>query len=161
MDVFEIEAIGRVVGGRSRPDDDDWGANRASIQLDAERFGPEALTGLDQFSHAEIVFVFDRVGADEITFDARHPRGCRDWPKVGIFAQRGKNRPGRIGVSVCRVLGVDGMTVSVEGLDAIDGTPVLDIKPVMSGFQPRGDIIEPNWAREIMATYWSAPSSEG
>ncbi len=155
MDVFEIEAVGRVIGGRTEPEDDDWGASRASIELDPARFGPEALIGLDQFSHAEIVFVFDRVGAEEITLDARHPRGRRDWPRVGIFAQRGKSRPGRIGVSVCRILGVDGLSLSVEGLDAIDGTPVLDIKPVMSGFQPRGDIVEPDWAREIMTTYWS------
>jgi len=156
MEIFEIEAVGRVHGGRSKPEDDDWGASRVSIVLDPDRFGPEALLGLDQFSHAEIVFIFDRVDPDQITFDARHPRERQDWPKVGIFAQRGKNRPGRIGVSVCRVLGVGGLTLFVEGLDAIDGTPVLDIKPVMSGFQPRGDIVEPEWAKEIMTTYWSA-----
>jgi len=89
MDVFEIEAIGRVTGGRAEPDDDNWGSSRAAIELDPARFGPESLIGLDHFSHAEIVFVFDRVGADEITRDARHPRGRPDWPKVGIFAQRG------------------------------------------------------------------------
>jgi tRNA (Thr-GGU) A37 N-methylase len=54
------------------------------------------------------------------------------------------------------VLRVEGGTLFVEGLDAIDGTPVLDIKPVMSGFQARGDIVQPDWAREIMGTYWSA-----
>ena len=156
MDIFEIEAIGRVHGGRSEPADDDWGASRALIALNQARFGPEALVGLDQFSHAEIVFIFDRVGPDEITFDARRPRGRQDWPRVGIFAQRGKNRPSRIGVSICRILRVDGLTLSVDGLDAIDGSPVLDIKPVMSGFQPRGDIVEPRWSKEIMAAYWSA-----
>jgi tRNA (Thr-GGU) A37 N-methylase len=51
-------------------------------------------------------------------------------------------------------LAVDGLIVEVRGLDAIDGTPVLDIKPVMSGFLPRGEIREPDWAREIMANYW-------
>jgi tRNA-Thr(GGU) m(6)t(6)A37 methyltransferase TsaA len=156
MEVFQIEAVGRVRGGRRVPDDDDWETNQALIELDPGRFSVESLVGLEQFSHAEIVFVFDRVRPDEVTYDARHPRGRRDWPRVGIFAQRGKNRPSRIGVSACRILQVDGLTLRVAGLDAVDGSPVLDIKPVMSGFQPRGRIVEPAWAIEIMKGYWTA-----
>jgi tRNA (Thr-GGU) A37 N-methylase len=154
MSTFTIRAVGHVQGGRDVPEDDDWGHSRARIVLDPEHFTPDSLLGLDTFSHAEIVFLFDRVGENEITYDARHPRGNKDWPKVGIFAQRGKNRPSRIGVTVCRVIGVAGLELSVEGLDAIDGTPVLDIKPVMSGFLPRGEIKEPAWAGELMKGYW-------
>jgi tRNA (adenine37-N6)-methyltransferase len=154
VETFTIEAVGRVRGGRDVPEDDNWGASRASILLDGARFSSEALLGLEAFSHAEVVFVFDRVGDQELTFDARHPRGNKNWPRVGIFAQRGKNRPSRIGVSVCRIVGIDGLSLEVEGLDAIDGTPVLDIKPVLSGFLPRGEVREPAWAREIMASYW-------
>ncbi|RJF86660.1 S-adenosylmethionine-dependent methyltransferase [Oleomonas cavernae] len=153
MDIV-MQPVGQVRGGRNVPEDDDWGRSRAAIALDPSRFGPEALAGLESFSHAEIVYLFDRVGDDEITLGARHPRGRTDWPKIGIFAQRGKNRPNRIGVSVCRIVAVDGLRLEVEGLDAIDGTPVLDIKPVMSGFAPRGALHEPDWAREIMAEYW-------
>jgi tRNA (Thr-GGU) A37 N-methylase len=153
MDVI-MKPVGRVNGGRADPIDDDWGRSRAVIELDAERFDETALSGLDAFSHAEILYLFDRVGVDEIVSGARHPRGRRDWPKIGIFAQRGKNRPNRIGVTVCRIVSVSGLRLEVEGLDAIDGTPVLDIKPVMSGFTPRGAFREPDWAREIMATYW-------
>ena len=91
---------------------------------------------------------------DKIVSGARHPRHNVAWPKVGIFAQRGKNRPNRIGVTVCRIVAVDGLSLEVEGLDAIDGTPVVDIKPVLSGFLPRGDVREPAWAGEIMETYW-------
>ena len=151
---FCIEAIGRVRGGRDVAEDDDWGRSRAAIELDAARFGEDALLGLDSFSHAEIVFLFDRVREDEINRGARHPRGNPHWPKVGIFAQRGKDRPSRIGVSVCRIVTVSGLSLEVEGLDAIDGSPVLDIKPVMSGFLPRSEVREPAWAREIMARYW-------
>ena len=154
MTTFSIKAVGHVRGGRDVPEDDDWGLSRARIVLDPERFTADALLGLDAFSHAEIVFIFDRVGQDEITYDARHPRGNKDWPRVGIFAQRGRNRPGRIGVTVCRILGVDRTELSVEGLDAIDGTPVLDIKPLMTGFLPRGEIREPSWAQELMKEYW-------
>jgi tRNA (adenine37-N6)-methyltransferase len=72
---------------------------------------------------------------------------------VGIFAQRAKDRPNRIGVSVCRLVRVDGLDVHVGGLDAVDGTPVLDLKPVMAGFLPRGELREPEWASELMAGY--------
>lgn len=154
MDTFAMHAIGHVVVGRTEAIDDVWGSVRAAIELDDTRFGAGSLAGLADFSHAEIVFVFDRVTDDKIVTDARHPRGRTDWPRVGIFAQRGKNRPNRIGVTVCRIVGVTGTRLDVEGLDAIDGTPVLDIKPVMSGFVPRGDVREPDWAREIMAAYW-------
>ena len=150
-----MTAIGRVEGGRDVAEDDDWGASRAAIVLDPARFTPDALAGLDTFSHAEIVFVFDRVTDAEIVTGARHPRGRKDWPLTGIFAQRGKNRPNRIGVSVCRIVSVEGLRVEVEGLDAINGTPVLDIKPVLSDFLPRGEVKEPAWARELMADYWS------
>ena len=98
--------------------------------------------------------MFDKVTDDQIVSGARHPRGRTDWPKIGIFAQRGKNRPNRIGLTTCRILSVSGRDLTVEGLDAIDGTPVLDIKPVMAGFLPRGEVREPDWAREIMAGYW-------
>jgi tRNA-Thr(GGU) m(6)t(6)A37 methyltransferase TsaA len=151
---FVMSPIGYVRGGRSDPIDDDWGASRARLELDPARFGPDALTGLSDFSHVEVVYVFDRVGEGEIETGARHPRGRTDWPKVGIFAQRGKNRPNRLGVSMARIVRVEGLSVEVEGLDAIDGTPVLDIKPVLKGFLPRGDIREPAWAADIMRAYW-------
>lgn len=152
--MIAMEPVGRVRGGRTEAVDDDWGGSHATIELDRARFTAEALTGLDSFSHAEIVYLFDRVGADEIVTSARHPRGRSDWPKVGIFAQRGKNRPNRIGVTICRIVGIDGLSLEVQGLDAIDGTPVLDIKPVLSGFLPRDEVREPDWAREIMKIYW-------
>ena len=151
---FKMQPIGRVSGGRADPIDDDWGKSRAVIALDPARFDDTALAGLEAFSHVEIVFVFNQVRDDQIVSGARHPRGREDWPKIGIFAQRGKNRPNRIGLTVCRIVSVSGRELEVEGLDAIDGTPVLDIKPFMSGFGPRGEVREPAWAREIMAEYW-------
>jgi tRNA (adenine37-N6)-methyltransferase len=151
--MIQVEPVGYVRGGRVTPTDDQWGSSRASIELSAP-FREDALVGLEQFSHAEIVYLFDQVTAAEIVTGARHPRGRADWPKVGIFAQRGKNRPNRLAVSVCRVLQVVGTKLDVEGLDAIDGTPVIDIKPVLSGFLLRGELREPEWAREIMEQYW-------
>lgn len=151
---FTILPVGHVVGGRVPADDDDWDAVTARIELDTARFGPEALLGLDAFSHAEIVYLFDKLPESQVTTGARRPRGNPDWPLVGIFAQRGRNRPNRLAVSVCRIEKVEGTTLHVRGLDAIDGTPVIDIKPVMQGFAPRGELREPDWAREIMSGYW-------
>ncbi len=154
MTAFAMHPVGRVVSARAEPEDDGWDAVECRAELDPARFGPEALAGLADFSHAEILFVFDRVAEAEIETGARHPRGRKDWPKVGIFAQRGKNRPNRIGSTVARILGLEGLTLRLEGLDAIDGTPVLDIKPWMGGFAPRGAVREPAWTAEIMAEYW-------
>jgi tRNA (Thr-GGU) A37 N-methylase len=133
-----LKPIGHVRGGRAEPIDDDWDSVDATIELDETQFKPDATASLDAFSHIEVVFHFNRVP------DAL----------VGIFAQRGKGRPNRIGVTVCRLLAADGLRLKVRGLDAIDGTPVLDIKPVMRGFLPRGDVREPDWAAELMAGYW-------
>ena len=141
-------------GGRSEPDDDDWGAVACKIALDPARYGPEALVGLDDFSHAVVVFLFDRIDPAAVTTGARRPRGNPAWPEVGVFAQRGSPRPNRLGVTTVEVLGVAGLGLRVRGLDAIDGTPVLDIKPAMSGFEPRGPLREPDWARAIMQAYW-------
>jgi tRNA-Thr(GGU) m(6)t(6)A37 methyltransferase TsaA len=151
---FTLEPIGHVRGGRDQPVDDDWGRSRARIELEPARFGPEALAGLADFSHLEVIFVFDRVDEAEIEYGARHPRGRADWPRVGIFAQRGKNRPNRLGLCTCRILGVEGLAVEVEGLDAIDGTPVVDLKPAMAQFLPRGEVREPAWAADLMKDYW-------
>jgi tRNA-Thr(GGU) m(6)t(6)A37 methyltransferase TsaA len=124
----------------------------ARIELDG--FAPDALGALDEFSHVEVLFVFDRVDLASVCRGARHPRGREDWPLVGIFAQRAKDRPNRIGSTVCEVVRVDGASIEVRGLDAVDGTPVLDLKPFMPGFAPRGRVRQPAWATELMAGYW-------
>ncbi|WP_323747384.1 SAM-dependent methyltransferase [Catenulispora rubra] len=149
----DIIPIGQVVGGRTEPRDDDWGGEQAVIRLD-ERFEPEALAGLDAFSHVEVVYRFHLVDPDKVQTGARHPRNNTEWPLVGIFAQRGKNRPNRIGVSRCRLVRVEGREVHVAGLDAVDGTPVLDLKPYMVEFGPIGEVAQPEWATELMREYY-------
>jgi tRNA-Thr(GGU) m(6)t(6)A37 methyltransferase TsaA len=154
-----LRAIGHVRGGRRAPDDDGWREVEARIELDTGEFGAEALAGLAEFSHAEVLFHFHAADEGEIEKGARHPRGNAAWPKVGIFAQRGKDRPNRIGATICEIVSVHGTTLTVRGLDAIDGTPVIDIKPVMTGFLPRGAVREPSWAAELMKRYWWPPNA--
>lgn len=147
------KAVAVVVGGRSDVIDDDWGGVTATLRL-VDSIPADALTGLDAFSHVEVVFFFDRVPEERVETGARHPRGRNDWPLVGIFAQRGKNRPNRLGVSRAEILSVEGREVHVRGLDAVAGTPVLDIKPVMREFEPRGAVRQPAWATELMREYY-------
>ena len=152
-DQIIVEPIGYVRGGRTEAVDDEWGSIRAEIAL-GPSFSAAALLGLSEFSHLEVIFFFDRVPKKKIETGARHPRGRADWPCVGIFAQRGKNRPNRLGLCTCKILGVSETTIWVEGLDAIDGTPVLDLKPVMREFLPREQLRQPDWSTEIMGAYW-------
>ncbi|GAA4605510.1 tRNA-Thr(GGU) m(6)t(6)A37 methyltransferase TsaA [Actinoplanes octamycinicus] len=154
QNLVTVRPVAHVVGGRDDVVDDAWDGVSAVIRLDAAQFGEDALYGLDQFSHLEVVFHFDRVPVEKVETGARHPRGNTDWPLVGIFAQRGKNRPNRIGVSRCRLHRVDGLDLHVSGLDAVAGTPVLDIKPYLAEFGPRGDVRQPEWSTEIMRSYY-------
>lgn len=151
-----IRAIGHVTGSRTDRRDDWWADETATIVL-TDEFDEESLLGLDGFSHVEVIFRFHGIGDDEITIGARHPRGNPSWPRVGIFAQRASKRPNRLGVTTCELLGVEGRGIRVRGLDAIDGTPVLDVKPVMRAFLPRSEVAEPGWVEELMAGYWDGP----
>jgi tRNA (Thr-GGU) A37 N-methylase len=145
--------IGFVEAMRLHAEDDFWGGEEACIRLSGE-FTAESLQGLADFSHVEIIYLFHEVDLSKIVTGARHPRNNAAWPCVGIFAQRGKNRPNRIGSTICRVLRVAGTQLYVAELDAIDKTPVLDIKPVMAEFLPRQPVRQPRWSTELMSRYW-------
>lgn len=151
-----VHPIGAVLGGRDEWREDDWGGVEAIIALDTERFTEDVVTGLAEFSHLEVVFRFDRVDPAEIRTGPRPARGNPDWPPVGVFAHRGPYRPNRIGVSRCRLLGVSGLELRVAGLDALAGTPVLDVKPYLAEFGVREPVAQPTWATELMASYYSS-----
>ncbi len=153
-DTFTMTPIGHVECERTEPIDDDWGSIESNIHIDSDQFTADVLAGLTDFSHIDVVYYFDRVDEAKINLGARHPRNRPDWPLVGIFAQRAKARPNRIGVTTCELIGVDGLSICVRGLDAIDATPVLDIKPHVREFQPRRPVTQPDWIGELMANYW-------
>lgn len=134
--------------------DDYWGGELATIEL-AANVPDDSLDGLDAFSHAEILFVFDKLDPSALTTGARHPRGNTSWPKVGIFAQRAKARPNRIGATIVKIVKREGRTLTVSGLDALDGTPVIDIKPVFREFLPSDPVVQPPWTHELMRDYWT------
>lgn len=152
---FRISSIGVVRSPvKTRPTDDAWGGVVSKIELNGRQFSLESMAGLQDFSHIQVVFYFHLVSPEEIQSGARHPRSRTDWPKVGIFAQRTRLRPNRLGVSTCRLLRVDGLSLTVLDLDAVDETPVIDLKPYMLEFGPKGDVRQPAWASELMSTYF-------
>ncbi len=151
--MYTIKPIARVRAKRDLAEDDFWGGSTASIEL-LDHMDAESLIGLEAFSHAEILYLFDRVDEAKIVTGARHPRNNSDWPRVGIFAQRAKNRPNRLGSTIVRIISREGRSLLVAELDAIDGTPVIDIKPVMQEFLPRQQVRQPAWSSELMTQYW-------
>lgn len=151
-----LNSIGEIRNSRSNIEDDYWGDIISEIIIDKTKFEEDSLYGLEEFTHIEIVFYMDKVDSEKITARARHPRNRKDWPKVGIFSQRAKARPNQIGVSRCKIVKVEGLKIIVEALDAINGTPVLDIKPYMEEFGPIGSVNQPEWSREVMRNYYKS-----
>ncbi|MGW5350656.1 SAM-dependent methyltransferase [Streptomyces sp. NPDC004031] len=151
---FEITPIGTVRNDRTDVQDtDNWGAVRSVITVD-ERFGEACLQGVEGFSHVEVLFVFDRFEEKDDYREPRPYRGRADLPPMGIFAGRGPRRPNRIGVTCCAVESVRGRELTVVGLDAVSGTPVIDLKPVMEEFRVL-DVTQPEWVSRMMADYFT------
>jgi tRNA-Thr(GGU) m(6)t(6)A37 methyltransferase TsaA len=148
-----LSPIGTVKNSRPLVEDDNWGRVISVIELNSS-FTEEALVQIENFSHAEIIYYFHLVADSKIETGARYPRDNKDWPKAGIFAQRGKNRPNRLGATIVKIIRREGTKLFVQGLDAVDGTPVLDIKPVMKEFLPREEVGQPDWATDLMKNYW-------
>ena len=148
-----LQPVAFVKNTRTDFSDDFWGSIVSEIEL-AEDVPTEAFDGIDEFSHLEIIFYFDKADQSKAVYKY-HPRGNKNWPEVGIFAQRKKDRPNSIGLTVAELIKREGNKIWVKKLDAIDGTPVLDIKPVLKEFLPHGEIRQPQWSKELMKDYWA------
>lgn len=153
MPSFEITPIGTVRNDRTDVQHtDNWGAVRSTITID-KRFGEASLQGLEGFSHVEVLFVFDQFSELDDYREPRPYRGRSDLPPVGVFAGRSPRRPNRIGVTCCAVESVYGRELTVVGLDAVSGTPVIDLKPAMTEFHPM-NIEQPEWVSHLMSEYF-------
>ena len=104
----------------------------------------EALNGLEGFSHI-IVLYWMHLATREKKRLKTHPMGRQDVPPQGLFATRSPNRPNPLGKTTVRLLERKGNVLRVQGLDAIDGTPVIDIKPYMPGYDSATDATTPDW----------------
>ncbi|HOP11677.1 MAG TPA: tRNA (N6-threonylcarbamoyladenosine(37)-N6)-methyltransferase TrmO [Oscillospiraceae bacterium] len=131
--------------------DYNWGTVISEIILAPEY--EKGLTGLAEFNHAIIVFHLNEAKYIPEKHLVRRPQGREDMPMVGIFAQRAKDRPNPIGITAVEIIAVSGNILTVKGLDAIDGTPVLDIKPYYPQYDKK-DASTPKWVETLMETYF-------
>ncbi len=108
----------------------------------------DALDGLAEFSHIFVLFYLHQVTDKEHLPVKVHPRGRMDLPLVGIYATRTNLRPNGIGVTVVELLKIDGTTLTVRGLDAYDGTPVVDVKPY-DNWDTKTAVRVPGWRKKL------------
>ncbi|HEY7930736.1 MAG TPA: SAM-dependent methyltransferase [Acidimicrobiales bacterium] len=148
-----VRPVAYIRNDRAEALDDHWDDVVSTVEL-AQDVPSEALRGLDGFSHVEIIFFAD--WAEDVPPGPwhRHPRANADWPDVGVFAQRNKDRPNRILLSTVAIESLDERSFQVRGLDGIDGTPVLDIKPVFRWSVPRGELRVAPWSEELGESYF-------
>ena len=147
-----LKPVATVKNSRKEPCDDHWSEIVSEIEL-ADDLPTEVFENISGFSYLEIIYYFDQVKTEDILFSGR-PRGNPSYPLAGIFAQRKKDRPNKIGLCTVKLLEHVGRTLKVINLDAIDGTPIIDIKPVFKEFQPQGEIRQPEWVADLMKNYW-------
>ncbi|MDX1958239.1 MAG: SAM-dependent methyltransferase [Leptospiraceae bacterium] len=150
--MINLQPIAFVKNSRKDPIDDLWQSIIAEITL-AEHVPTEVFDGITQFSHLEIIYYFNKVKDSDIVFSGR-PRGNPNYPLVGIFGQRKKDRPNKIGLATVELIEHNQSSITVKYLDAIDNTPILDIKPVFKEFEPKTEILEPDWVKDLMKDYW-------
>ncbi len=151
---IEIEPVAIVKNKRAELKDDFWGDVITEIEL-LPHIPSETLNGIDTFSHLEIIYQFNKVPDNTIVLHG-HPRGNKNWPDVGIFAQRKKDRPNKIGLTIVELIKRKERSLLVKNFDAIDGTPIIDIKPVMKEFLPVTAVQQPDWSVELMQDYWKS-----
>ncbi|HEY6638051.1 MAG TPA: tRNA (N6-threonylcarbamoyladenosine(37)-N6)-methyltransferase TrmO [Solirubrobacterales bacterium] len=130
--VYEVRAIGRVQSPltemQSAPRQGDEGAPDVWIE-----FEPEVLAGLRGTKPGDrlvIITWLDRADRNVLTV---HPRGDTSRPQAGVFSTRSHHRPNPIGLHPVEVLEIEGASMRVSNLEALDGTPVVDVKPVLEG----------------------------
>lgn len=144
-----MQSIGTIQNAVSEPVDEGWGGVQSDIVLRPDLAG--ILSGLEQFSHALVIYwMHEMPPTTQLT---RRPRGRADLPELGLLAQRARHRPNPIGVTAVQVIAVSADRLTVRGLDAINGTPVLDIKPYFPDFDSRAARV-PDWATRLMTGYF-------
>ena len=143
-----LRAIGVVRNGVADRFCHDWQGVESELALEPEL--EPALEGIEGFSHVQVVLYFHQVRPEEVVLQ-RRPRDRQDFPLVGIFATRSQFRPSPVGISVARLLGREGHRLKVADLDAVDGTPIIDIKPYFPPPEPPETVRVPPWVQQMLA----------
>lgn len=152
MAEIKLKAIGFVSSPVTERMDENWGEIQSKIILEPEFAG--GLLGLECFSHAIIVTYLHEAAYEEDKHLQRRPRNLETMPITGILSQRAKNRPNPIGVTAVEILNVGDDYLEVKGLDAINETPILDIKPYYPHYDKVNDSKVPEWVDRLMKGYF-------
>ena len=152
MTTIKLNPVGTVVSDAKNRSDENWGVVVSKIHLHPQYSG--ALEGLESFSHALVITYMHEARYDKEKHLQRRPRNMETMPLLGIFSQRGKNRPNPIGVTAVEIVSVEKDAITVRGLDMIDGTPVLDIKPYFPQFDRIDAPKIPDWVNSLMKNYF-------
>ena len=151
--MITFNPIGVVRNDVNKMSTGNWADAESSIELDPDLV--PGLQGLADFSHVVVVFHLDRIPPfDKAKQLLRQPRGMEHLAPVGVFAQRTKFRPNPIGVTPARLVSIKGNVLTVAGLDAMDGTPVLDIKPFSPEFDSVENSKQADWVPAMLKGYF-------
>jgi len=148
----DFRPVGVVRSPVTEPVDEGWGLVVSEVHVDREY--ASGLQGLEEFSHAIVVTWLHLADFDSEKHLQRRPQGRDDMPCVGIFSQRARHRPNPIGITAVEVVSVEGSVLKVRGLDAIDGTPVLDVRPHYPVYDRADDASVPEWVDRLMEGYF-------
>jgi tRNA-Thr(GGU) m(6)t(6)A37 methyltransferase TsaA len=138
--VFKIFPVAYVRNGVQEVEREDWEAILSEIIFLPEFIG--GLEGLEEYSHVYVIFLLHRKRDYRLSV---HPRGDEGLPLYGIFATRSPLHPNNLGLSLVRLLEVREASILVQGLDAVDGTPVIDVKPYIGELEGLGDASYPTF----------------
>ena len=147
-----MEWIGVISNEVKEPVDEDWGHVVSEVVLDETL--ADGLEGIEAFSHVLVLYWMHRAAEAEPVRMRRRPQGRQDMPEVGIFAQRARHRPNPVGVTAVELLRREKNRLVVRGLDAINGTPVLDVKPYVPQFDAVKSPRVPAWIDQLMEGYF-------
>ncbi|MFF7400673.1 SAM-dependent methyltransferase [Streptomyces murinus] len=159
MPTYEVEPIATVVGGHTQVQDDYQGGVESIIRLD-DAYPLETLQGLEDFSHLTVIWRFHLARPEDVQLHARSPRGNLSWPATGTFVHRNHRRPNQLAISYPRLLHIEGRDLVVTDLDAVDGTPVIDLAPYFQQMGPRGPVGQPAWPGEMLDPYYWADAAD-
>lgn len=153
MHTLTLEAIGTVHNEVKEPVDANW--HKVTSQLHLRPDLVAGLQGLEDWSHVVVIYLMHQQEAFDVNKHlVRRPRERADMPELGIFAQRARHRPNQMGITAVKLVGVEGHVVTVRGLDAIDGTPILDIKPYAPIYDGVSNPLVPSWFIQLMQGYF-------
>ena len=142
---INITPIGLVRNGIRKPKGEDWQTVTSEIIINEHL--KEALNRIEEFSHLIVIYWMHKLAPSQRSVMKVHPKGNQKLPLVGVFASRSPGRPNPVGITTVKLLERRENVLSVLGLDAIHGTPVLDIKPFIPGNDSPNEFKTPSWIK--------------